>query len=680
MAKQGKKTTKKKQAAKERTRKKANPLKGYPKWFFNTRLHCGILFALGLLLYANTLGHDYALDDAIVIYDNMYVQEGVSGIPGILSKDTFFGFFKEEGKARLVAGGRYRPLTLILFAIEYQIFGDQPFVGHLFNGLFYGLTIMVLYLLTLMLFKEKGNKPGAYFIALATAIIFAVLPVHTEVVANIKGRDEIIALLGSLAALYYSLRAYKEKVMKWSIIAGLLFFLALMAKENAITYLAIVPLAYYFFIGAEGSKIIRQLVPFAVATVVFLAIRYAVLGLNVGDATMEMMNNPFVKVQGNQYVAFTVAERLSTIVFGLGKYLQLLIAPIVLSHDYYPRQIGVMSFGDWQVWLSILVYIGLLVYAIRQLPRKDPLSFAILYFLATISIVSNIVFPVGTHIAERLIFMPSVGYALALGVLGYRLAAKKTAVGKAPSYRRFRIPLIALVAIGLVYGGRTITRNPVWKDNYTLFLTDIENSPNSAKLRNAVGGELLTQSVNETNPAQQTKMWEDAVGHLNEAIKIHPNYKNAYLLLGNAYNYLKRYEESIASFKKALEIDPAYRDARRNLGITYKDAGKYYGETKNDLNTAIRYLNQAYEMLPEEYEVLRLLGVAHGVKGNGLEAVEYFTLAANANPDDPQAWLNLGTAHLAIGNTAIGQQHRARAYEMDPSLKVKVEQPIQQGQ
>ena len=680
MAKQGKKATKKKQAAKGRTKTKANPLKGYPAWFLNTKLHCGILFALGLLLYANTLSHDYALDDAIVIYENMYVKEGVSGIPGILSKDTFFGFFKEEGKARLVAGGRYRPLTLILFAIEYQIFGDQPFVGHLFNGLFYGLTIVVLYLLTLMLFKEKGNKPSAYFIALATAIIFAVLPVHTEVVANIKGRDEIIALLGSLAALYFSLRAYLEKDMKWNMLAGVLFFLALMAKENAITYLAVVPLAYYFFTKAEVNKIAKQLEPFLVGTVVFLAIRYSVLGLNVGDATMEMMNNPFVKVEGNRYVAFTTIERLSTIMFGLGKYLQLLIAPLVLSHDYYPRQIGVMSLGDWQVWLSLIAYIGLLVYAIRQWPKRDPISFAILYFLVTISIVSNIVFPVGTHIAERLIFMPSVGYALALAVLGYRLAAQKTPAGKIPSYRRFSTPLIALVLIGLVYGGRTITRNPVWKDNYTLFLTDIENSPNSAKLRNAAGGELLTQSVNETDAMQQMKMWEDAVGHLNEAIKIHPNYKNAYLLLGNAYNYLKRYEESIASFKKALEIDPAYRDAQRNLGITYKDAGKYYGESQNDLNTAIRYLNQAYEILPEEYEVLRLLGVAHGVKGDGLKAVEYFTLAANVNPDDAQAWMNLSTAHMSIGNTAIGQQHRARAYEMDPSLKVTVEQPIQQGQ
>ncbi|MBV6652333.1 MAG: hypothetical protein KI786_01165, partial [Mameliella sp.] len=100
------------------TTKNSSSLKGYPAWFTNQKLHLWGLFALSFLLYANTLGHDYALDDAIVIYDNMFVKDGISGIPGILSKDTFYGFFKEEGKAALVAGGRYRPFSLILFAIE----------------------------------------------------------------------------------------------------------------------------------------------------------------------------------------------------------------------------------------------------------------------------------------------------------------------------------------------------------------------------------------------------------------------------------------------------------------------------------------------------------------------------------------------------------------------------------
>ena len=670
MSKQGKKRTNKPGKAKKTT---VNSLKGFPSWFSNKQWHIWGLFALGFLLYTNALNHEYALDDAIVIYDNMFVKDGISGIPGILSKDTFFGFFKEEGKANLVAGGRYRPLTLVMFAMEVQFFGEKPFVGHLFNGLYYGLTVVLLYLLMLQLFRPKQNAAKAYFIALATAIIFAVHPIHTEVVANIKGRDEIIALLGSLAAMYFSFRALREKNTRFQILAGGLFFLGLMSKENAITFLAVVPLAYYFFTKESTSTIMRQMVPFVIGAAVFLAIRFSVLGMNFGGSTFEMMNDPFIKVEGGRYIAFTAAERIATVLFGLGKYLQLLIAPMTLTHDYYPRQVGVMSFSDWQVGASLVVYIGLLIYSLMRLTKKDPISFAILYFLITISIVSNILFPVGTHLAERLLFMPSVGLGLALAILGYRFSKGKAASGKLPSYRHFSMTLALLAIVAVVFAGRTVMRNPVWKSNYTLFTTDINYSPNSAKLRNAVGGELVTLSVEEENETRRQEMLQEAVGHLNEALRIHPNYKNAYLLLGNAYNYLQQYDQSIDAYQQALRIDPAYHQARNNLGITYKDAGKYYGETKGELDKAINYLKRAIDILPNEYEVLRLLGVAHGVKGDAIAAVEYFTLAANEQPKDAMAWYNLGIAHRTLGNTEISEQHFQKAIEIDPNLRARIE-------
>ena len=89
----------------------------------NSRLHAWIIFAICFLLYANTLTLNFCQDDSIVITDNMFTTQGVSGFGGILSNDTFYGFFKEEGKSALVAGGRYRPFTLLMFALEYQIFG-----------------------------------------------------------------------------------------------------------------------------------------------------------------------------------------------------------------------------------------------------------------------------------------------------------------------------------------------------------------------------------------------------------------------------------------------------------------------------------------------------------------------------------------------------------------------------
>ena len=168
--------------------------------------------------------------------------------------------------------------------------------------------------------------------------------------------------------------------------------------------------------------------------------------------------------------------------YTLGKYLQLLVFPYILTHDYYPRHIEVMDFADWGALLSLALYLAMLVYALRQLPRKDPVSFAILYYLATLSIVSNLLFPVGTHMAERLMFMPSVGFCLLLALLGYRWAAASVPKGKEPAFRQFMPALAVLAAVCLAYAARTVVRNPAWADNYTLFTTDIQYSPNSAKL------------------------------------------------------------------------------------------------------------------------------------------------------------------------------------------------------
>jgi tetratricopeptide (TPR) repeat protein len=636
----------------------------FPDWLLNARWHMLGLFALSVLLYVNTFSHEYAQDDAIVIYDNMFTSDGVKGIPGILQNDTFYGFFKEEGKANLVAGGRYRPFTLILFALEVQLFGLSPMIGHLMNALYYALTVVVLYLVVFQFFSTESSNAKAYFTALVTALLFAAHPIHTEVVANIKGRDEIFTLLGSLLALYCSFKAMKTKQIVWHFLAGVFFFMALMSKENAITFLAIVPLTYFFFTKTEVLDWIKSTIPFIVAAGVFLFIRTQILGFSLGDTSMELMNNPFLKIENGTYVNFTFGEKLATILFAMGKYLQLLFFPITLTHDYYPRQIDLMQWTDWSVLLSLITYLGLSAYALVGLLKKNPLSYAILFFLITFSIVSNVLFPVGTHMSERFMFMPSVGFCMAIALLLWNqfLAKKKTG--------NLNIAMGLVLLVVLAYSIRTITRNTVWKNNYTLFTNDIENSPNSAKLRNAVGGELITQSVQreDFSEAQKTAMQREAVGHLLEAIKLHPNYKNSYLLLGNAHNYLKEYEKAIQYYQQALSLDPSYSEADNNLGITYRDAGRYYGEQKGDLGRAIQYLEQAYAYRPDEYETVRLLGVAYGIQGNSAKAIEYFKKGIELNPEDADAFFNLGTAWLNAGDTEKANFYHQKALELDPEV------------
>ncbi len=660
------------------------------------RLSTWGIFLLSVILYANTLFHNYAVDDAIVIYDNEFTTIGLAGIPDLFRYDTFRGFFKVEGKENLVAGGRYRPLTPAMYALEVQLFapkkrdaaglpvkdknGNQifdpdesgklntvKFVGHFVNVLLYGLTGVVLFWLLLRLFSPASASPliphTSYLIPLTCTLLFMVHPIHSEVVANIKGRDEIVSLLGSLAALLLSWRAFSEKKPGLNLAAGALFFLALLSKENAITFLAVVPLTYFFFSRANVRQVILQTLPFVAAAAVFLVIRTSVIGLLPGEPPKELMNNPFLKLVGTQYVDFSAGEKFATIFYTLGKYLQLLVLPHPLTHDYYPRHIPILGFGDWKVILSLLVYLALGIYALLRLPKKDPVSYGILFFLATISIVSNIVFPVGTTMNERFAYMPSVGFCLVVAVLFAKLAGKNG-----------RLPMTAMVVGGLIllaYSGKTFVRNFVWKDNFTLFLTDVKTAPGSAKLQNSSGGELIAQSLKPGNEERKNDMLREAITHLNEAIKIHPGYKNPFLLLGNAYNYLQEYEASIQAYEHALRLDPNYGEAKNNLAITYQQAGRYFGEEKNDLAKSLAYLQKAYELKPDDYETLRLLGVAHGVAGYAAKAAEYFEKALVVKPGDADAMYNLASAYYYLGQEDKAKALFQQAKQANPNIEAE---------
>lgn len=653
--------------SKPAAKKPVPPPKASPRpsnWWENTRLLQWILFLLGFLLYANTLGHQYALDDAIVITDNEFTQQGIRGIDDILKYDTFRGFFKVEGKEQLVSGGRYRPLSLVLFALEVSLFGQNPMIGHLVNALLYGLLVLLIFRLVLLFFKDE--KPGkARWIALATALLFAVHPVHTEVVANIKGCDELLTLLGGLSAIYFSLRAFDGKKMTGHILAAFLFLLGLLAKENAITLVAVVPLIYYFFRGLSLPKTIAPTLPFLLPAFVFLGIRGSVLGWSLGKPSMELMNNPFLKLVDNHWIPLSTGEKLATIFYTLGKYIQLLIVPHPLTHDYYPRQIPVMTFENPWALFSLLLYLALLGYAVWGLFRRKALSFGVWFYLISLSIVSNIVFPIGTNMGERFIFMPSLGFCLFIGMGLYALE---------PSMRKNLVWIGAVVL--LLFSVKTVLRNPVWKDNYTLFTTDVKTSPNSAKLQNSAGGETIEYAIKLKDPQARNAQLEKAIGHLKEALRIHPTYKNAYLLLGNAHNYLQRYDEAIAYYDQALVLDPNYKEALRNRALTYRDAGKFFGEKQADPLKAETYLKKALEQLPDDYETLRLLGVACGVQGRNQEAIQYFSKAAQIMPENADAWLNLAYAWFNSGNPEEANKYQQKALELDPNI---IQQRMNQG-
>jgi protein O-mannosyl-transferase len=675
----------------------------------NSRLHAWFIFAVCIVLYVNTLTHDFCQDDSIVITENMFTTQGISGFGGILGNDTFYGFFKEEGKAALVAGGRYRPFTLLMFALEYQIFGKNPFVGHFINVLLFGAMCVLIYFLMLKLLKKAVYTEGSFLelkiknskldsdvnsykssiynpemVAFVTALIFAAHPIHTEAVANIKGRDEIMTLLGSLSAVWFALKFYENKAVKNALYAFGCFFIGIMSKENAVTFVVLVPLIFYFFYRLDVVESLKQSVPFVAATLLFLMIRGAVIGQQFGTEQIELMNNPFLKLVGNQYIPFDVGEKMATIVFTLGKYVQLLFVPFPLTHDYYPRHIDIMNFGNWQVLVSVLVYAVLIFLMVKNASKRSLISFGIAYFLITLSIVSNVVFPVGTNMAERFLFMPSLGFCLILGILfekmvvilrgpselkinDEKLNTNDSEIGLRDSKSLIfnsladmpKVGLVGLAVVFVLFGFKTIDRNTAWKDNYTIFTTDINVSKNSAKLQNSVGGETIEHFKAEPNQALKNEKMKEAIAHILRATEIHPTYKNPYLLLGNAYFYANEFDKSITAYESALKLDPNYKDAKQNLQLVYREGGKYIAQQQNNLPRGIEFLQKAIEMNPKDAETLSLLGTAYGISQQPQRSIEALerALAIRFDRNDAQ---NISVAYRQSGNFAKALEWEAK--------------------
>ena len=289
--------------------------------------------------------------------------------------------------------------------------------------------------------------------------------------------------------------------------------------------------------------------------------------------------------------------------------------------------------------------------------------------LATLSIASNIVLGIGTNMNERFAFMPSIGFAFVLAILGYRFANRMTAAKKLKELNQLKTVLGIFALVLVLFSVKTVTRNTVWKDNFTLFTTDVHTSKMSAKLRNSAGGALIDKASKTTNETERKRMLTEAVEHLRTAIQIHPTYKNAYLLLGNANNYLQNYEESIQNYEMALRYDPNYQDAQNNLGITYREAGKYFGEQKGDLPKALLYLKKAYDIRPNEYETVRLLGVAYGFNRQNQLAIDMFKKGTEIKPEDADAWYNLGSAYYQAGDEATAKIYIDKALAINPNIQ-----------
>ncbi|NNC94489.1 MAG: tetratricopeptide repeat protein [Chitinophagales bacterium] len=596
------------------------------------------LFLFSILLYSNTINHRYTFDDSIVITENEFTQKGFSGIPDLLSKDMFVGMYGEQLE---VTGGRYRPLSLLTFAIEYELFGNKPMVGHLSNILLYGI-------LTVLLFIAIQLISNNIYVALIATMLFASHPIHTEVVANIKSRDEILCLLLALSSMIFIIKFQASRSLFFIIIGLFCFYLSLLAKETAVSFLILTPAAVFI----QSRKSLKQVIlktffPLLAVFVIYFVIRASLVGMPGGSDSSDIMENPFF---GSESMA-----KYSTIFHILGKYFMLMIFPHPLSSDYSFNQIPIRNWNIESIFWLVL-YTSALLLSVIFIFRRNLIAFSILFYLVPLSITSNLFFNIGAPMGERFAFMSSVGFCLIIAILINRYALAGASV---ISNKLLIRTLIILAPIMLIYSWKTIDRNKDWYNNLSLFSSDIKTVPNSAKVHYYYGNTLQNRYLSG-NKKEKEKIIE-ANKAFRKSVMINPKFHWALYNLGLTYKHLGNGDSAIFYLEKVLEINPTHIATQGVLG-------SIYGQYKQNYAKAIQYLEKSIEYGDLNKSNFHNLAIAYALSGNYGSAELNFKKAIQYAPNDARLNYELGITLQNLDKQEEAQKYLEKAAKLDQNL------------
>jgi Flp pilus assembly protein TadD len=622
-----------------------------PAYFFMARLHILLICLAGLLIYSHTIGNDYALDDGIVLLENRYTLQGIKGIPALLTRDSFAGFLGEE-KA-LLAGGRYRPLSLVSFAVEYAIFGKNPALSHAFNIFFYLAGLVITYIL---LQKLEGNKFS--FMPLLATFIFALHPIHTEAVANIKGRDELLSWFFIALGWALSLNYIREKRKLWLMGSGISLFLALLSKENGIMALFFFPLSWKL-VKKENSEPIPYralLSALGLSVLVYLGMRLNAIGWPASGSSTDILNYPFYQTP--------LLTKWATIAVVLLKYLQLLVFPYPLSFDYSYPSIRYYTFTDFLPWVSVALNLGLTYYGVLLYKKGRLLGFFLLFYFLSLVLVSNLFFNLGALLGERLLFQASLGFciALAYGILATLQSRRMPSALKRLAFASL-FPLLAL------YGAQTWLRNQDWKNNITLYLRDVKACPQSCKTNKAAGESYITLARETKDSAEAKRFARQALHYLERALELYPRYTDAWLDIGTAYYLIEDYEKAQERWLTVKKEAPEHPILLSNLAILEErriyQAHQAF-QAKN-YEAAIRYMQKALILNSSKAENYYKLGLFYGAAQDFENAINALAKATELSPNNAQYWYHLGGAYYSYGKKDSAQKAWKKSLELAPN-------------
>jgi len=573
--------------------------------------------------FLGTLGDPPVLDDGWAALDNPLVWTLRNA--GRIFRELY-GYAGDE-----TVRGPYRPLTTLSYALNHALHGRWPPGFHAVNVLLHAAASLLVLALARRLARAANPARGER-VALLAALLFALHPAHVEAIATIFGRTEPLSACLALAALLVVLR-WREAW--WRLPAAVLLLSAgVLSKEVAVVTPALFGLVALALPGAvgleappgratpEGRRALRQ------AALVALALALSVIPYLIGRGP-SLAAAPVARWFPPGTPALGIALTMSRV---LGEYLRILALPTFLGGDFaYAARLPTLSCPTVEFVLATVAWVGTLASSLALLwRRRAPLvAIGLLWTLVALLPVLQLL-PVGVLLAERLLYLPSVGFCLAAGAaLGALLPAAAEAPAPGTGRERGGLParagatlalaLLALLAV------RTVARTLDWRTNLAFWESELAKAPREVVVNNNLAVEYNARGE-----------YAQAVERLKVALAVNPRYWRAWVNLGLSYKGLGVKAAAVEALEEAMAIAPGQASPHVHLAFLLADTG--------DLAGGVRALETARRLSPESADCARWHGELLLRLGRREEGRRALADALRLDPSDAEARRDLAAA------------------------------------
>ncbi|XP_071791309.1 protein O-mannosyl-transferase TMTC1-like isoform X1 [Asterias amurensis] len=604
------------------------------------------IFVLATLCYVNTLGYDLVHDDVFAIQNNRDVRPGTP-LRNLLW-DDFWGKPMSDNSSHK----SYRPLCVLSFRLNYLVHELQPFGYHVVNIILHAVvSIVFTCVCQTVVFNEL--LPTAI-----AGIFFSSHPIHTEAVAGVVGRADVMACLFFLLSFLAYERSIKTSKSGFAVtvkpaclvLSLLLAVCALLSKEHGATILGV--LVIYDVMVTSQPGVSRALItrrfgrgcmPLIKRSAITVATVLVLLLLRVW---MLQGHLPHFSAQDNPAsFAQHLLTRFLSYSYLVFFNVYLLLCPSTLSYDWQMDSIPLVE-TLWDVrnlaTLLTFVSLGLLAVCSILLKKEDErkilvigLSFLAVPFLPA----SNLVIRVGFVVAERILYIPSMGYCIlcAHGLNKLR--------GVSSKYGTAAVAVLVTV-ISLLYAGKTVGRNQVWKSRESLFRSGLETLPHNAKMH-----------YNYANFLMDSGQKEQAIHHYQTCLRLWPEHASANNNLGTLLK--DNPEEAEAHYRNALRINPDHVRAHFNLASHLSKHGQ--------VNDAEVLLYQTIRLDPEFADAHTNLASLLEAKGQLTEAEQLYLNAITLEPSNGDYCNNYGAFLTNTGRYEDAEAQYQECLRLQPN-------------